>query len=94
MREYQYCCVNAPDIDELNYIIDNNRDITYNTLRKNVDTESFNDVKKSLGYNRQLFLDCGITLQNDYTVSFHKSKLPDGRKVYYICHSAIEYIFY
>lgn len=94
MREYQYCCVHPKSIDELNYIIDNEREITYNTLRKNVDSDSFKEVKELLGYNKQLFLDCGLTLQNDYAVSFHKSKLPDGRRVYYIRHSAIEYIFY
>ena len=68
--------------------------ITYATFRKHVETESFNEIKEGLGYTRQLQKDCDITLSNDYSVSFHKSKTPEGKPVYYICHSAIEYIFY
>lgn len=92
--EYQYCCVNAPDIEELEFIIDNNREVTYETLRKNINPESFKEVKESLGYTRQLYNDCGITLKSDYAVTFHKSKTPEGKIVFYIRHSAIEYIFY
>lgn len=93
-KEYQYCCVNAPDIDELNYIIDNSREITYETFRKNVETESFNEIKEGLGYTREVQRGCNLTLKNDWAVSFHKSKTEDNKQVYYICHSAIEYIFY
>lgn len=91
---YQYCCVSPKSITELNYIIDNSREITYETLRKRVDPESFKEVKEMLGYNRQLQRDCGITLKSDWGVSFYKSKMLKGKPVYYICHSAIEYIFY
>lgn len=85
---YQYCCVSPNSLKELKYIIDNNSDVTYNTFIKHVDKDDMNLLKKDLGYNRDL------TLKNDWHVSYHKSKLPDGRPVYFLCHSAIEYIFY
>jgi len=91
---YQYCCVSPRDLEELQYIVDNNQNITYPTFRKHVNTESFNEIKEDLGYTSQLKKDCNIALSNDWSVSFHKSKTPDGKSVYYICHSAIEYIFY
>lgn len=86
-------CVNYPDVDELNHIIDVNRDITYKTFRGHVDTESFNEVKECLGYTAELRKNCSLTLENDYAVSFHKSKTPEGKTVYYLRHSAIEYVF-
>lgn len=91
---YQYCCVSPNNLDELNHIIDNNRNITYETFKKHVDTESFNEIKESLGYTPQFKKDCNISISNDWSISFHKSKTPEGKDVYYLCHSAIEYIFY
>lgn len=95
LRKAQYFsnCVSYPDIDELNHIIDSNMVITYRTFRKHVDTKSFNELKRYLGYTEELRKNCNITIENDYSVSFHKSKTPDGTTVYYIRHSAIEYIF-
>lgn len=91
--EYYSNCVHYPDIDELNHIIDVNKEITYKTFRSHVDTESFNEVKEGLGYTAKLKRNCNLTIQNDYAVSFHKSKTPEGKTVYFIRHSAIEYIF-
>lgn len=91
---YQYCCVSPISLEELDYIIDNSREITYETLRNSVDPESFKEIKEMLGYNRHLQRDCGITLKSDYAIGFYKSKTPKGQPVYYIRHSAIEYIFY
>jgi len=90
---YQYNCVGCPNINELNYIIDNAKDITYQTFRRHVDTESFTLLKEQLGYTPQLARDCSLTLANDWAVSFCKSKTPKGKPVYYIRHSAIEHIF-
>jgi len=90
---YFDCCVSYNDIDELNHIIDNNIAISYRTFRKYVETESFNKLKKALGYNNELQKNCNITLQNDWSISFHKSKTASGDTVYYLCHSCIEYIF-
>lgn len=91
---FQYSCVSPKDIEELNHIIDNSREVTYKTFRKYVETESFNNIKEGLGYTKQLYNDCGLTIENDYAVSFHKSKTIEGKPVYYLRHSAIEYIFY
>ena len=91
--EYYASCVNYPNLRELNHIIDKSREITYKTFRSHVDTDSFNEVKEMLGYTDEVRRNCNLTLQNDYTVGFFKSKTPRGETVYFISHSAIEYIF-
>lgn len=86
---YQYCCVTSPDIEELFYIVDNAREITYRTLLKHVDCEDLKALCRSWGYCRN-----GLHLSHDWAVSYYKSKLQCGARVYYIRHSAIEYIFF
>lgn len=92
--KYRYCCVNAPDLEELNYIVDNSKYITVNTFKKAIGSENYNELKESLGYTKQLKKDCNLTLENDWSVTFHKSKLEDNTPVYFCCHSAIEHIYY
>lgn len=91
--KYYSCCVDYPDVDELNHIVDNSREISYRTFRSHVDSENFNTIKEKLGYTNQLRKNCNLTLQNDYAVSFHKSRTPEGKPVYFLRHSAIEYVF-
>jgi len=94
-REYRYyqCCVGWPEGDVrfdggLNDMIAKSREIAYRTFAKLVDAEDLADLKSELGYG-----DCpGLTLESDYAVSFHKSKL-HGKTVYFVRHSAIEYVF-
>lgn len=84
---YQYCCVHPRHREELQYIVDHEKQITYKTFIKHVKGNA-DYVIKSLGY------DSTFPIYQDWCVTFHKSKLPDGRPVYFICHSSIEYIFY
>jgi hypothetical protein len=86
---YQYCCVSPKSLEELEYIIDHSREITYKTFRSKIDSEEFNSIQSNLGYDKAPF-----NLKDDYAVSFYKSKLPSGKLVYYFCHSCIEHIFY
>ena len=86
---YQYCCVSPKSLRELEFIIDNAREITYETFIKHVNKEDLADLKQDLGYGRH-----GLTLKNDWAVSYHKSKLPNSKPVYFLCHSCIEYVFY
>lgn len=81
---FQYCCVSPADLEELQYIVDNNREITYKTFISKVDKE----------YIKEFNSNSCIPLDQDYAVSFHKSKTQKGKIVYYFRHSAIEYIFY
>jgi hypothetical protein len=85
---YQYCCVEPKSLNELTHIIDNEREITYQTLKKYVGKEELDLLESSLGYDKYL------KLKDDYAVSFHKSKKENGQPVYYVRHSAIEYVFY
>jgi hypothetical protein len=86
--DYQYCCVNAHDEDELEYIIENSKEITFHTFIRKVGTWETVKLAKSLGYDRS------FKIQDDPCVSYYKSKLEDERVVYFLCHSGIEYIFY
>ena len=43
-----------------------------------------------MGYDRRS--NQGLTLKNDWHVSYHKSRY-QGYRCYYVCHSGIEYIW-
>lgn len=86
--EYRYSCVAPSSRKELDFIIENSRDITRATFVKNVGTESYKELEIDLGYSKD------FKLKNDQYVSYHKSKTPKGRTVYYCTHSSIEYIYY
>ena len=89
---HYYCnCVSWPQSDVhsnggLSDMVDSNLEITRRTFLKHVNR---NDLKK---LERQLGYDSNLHMTNDYHVSYHRSKL-HGKRVYYFCHSAIEYVF-
>lgn len=41
MRNFQYSCIECPNVEELHYIIDNSEAFTYRTLRRNVKGKGF-----------------------------------------------------
>jgi hypothetical protein len=84
MLNYQYNCTSPKNIDELFFIVENSREITYKTFISKVDKEFIKEFNESMY----------IPINKDWTVSFWKSKTPEGKPVYYFKHSAIEYIFY
>jgi hypothetical protein len=63
-------------------------DVTYRTMLKHC--PGLLDWAESLGYVR--YPSQGLTLKNDWHVSYHRSKYR-GRRCYYVRHSSIEYIF-
>ena len=63
------------------------RDITRRTFCRNVDKASREDVERNLGYPAGK-----LTITRDYAVSYESGKL-HGKRVYWINHSAIEYVF-
>ena len=62
-------------------------EITYKTFCKYVD---WKEISKLLGY--ALHPKQGLMLKNDWAVSYHKSQYM-GKPCYFVCWSAIEYIF-
>lgn len=86
--KFRYSCVGCPNVAELVYIISNSKEITYETFRKQVNTNDFKELKKELGYTPN------FTIQDDWAVRFYSSKNRKGKRVYYLVHSAIEYVFY
>lgn len=72
--------------DGLCNCIDRAIDITFDTLKKHVDKQDLQDLISNLGYDKS------FKIQDDWAVQFKRSKL-FGKTVYYIRHSAIEYIF-
>lgn len=85
-------CVNwnRKDVDSeggLSDMIESGKSITYETFRKNVDTSDFKYLQSLLGYP------CGrLTMNKDWCVHYFRGCL-HGRRVYWVNHSAIEYVF-
>lgn len=93
---YYQCCVGWPedDVDSeggLCDMIEANQQITRRTFCKNVDRQSREDWERRFGYAPHCH-GASLTMARDWAVSYHKSKL-HGETVYYIRHSAIEYVF-
>jgi len=90
-KRYQYrtSCVSST-ATAIHDMVDNARDVTYETVRKHCD--GLLAWAESLGYSTASNRGCGLTLKNDYAVSFHKSKYK-GKPCYYVRWSAIEYIW-
>lgn len=90
-KRYQYHtnCVSstAEAIDDMT---ENARGVTYETVRKHC--EGLRQWAESLGYSPASNRGCGLTLKDDYAVSFHKSRY-EGKPCYYVRWSAIEYIW-
>lgn len=87
--KFRYSCVNCPNVNELEYILEHERTITHDTFRRNIGKKQYDKLNRLLGYDKY-----NLTLKTDYHVSYHKSKTPDGKIVYYLDHSAIEYVYY
>ena len=91
MTKYQYetCCINSTAKD-INKMVDNAVDITYETLNKHVASGELMQIFSAYDWgpgNKG-----GLRLKDDWAVSYHKS-MYKGQPCYYVRHSAIEYIF-
>lgn len=92
---YHNNCVGWPKHDVhaeggLCEMIDRAIDITRNTFLKHVNREGLQNLEESLGYDKHPKQ--GLTMAGDFHVSYHRSKL-HGETVYFLKHSAIEYVF-
>ena len=81
--EYLTCCVNST-AELIDNMVERAKEINVFTFirRVNINVEDFGYVKKGKG----------LKLKNDWAVSFFKS-IFNGQPCYYMCHSAIEYIY-
>lgn len=86
---YAINCVGFPEtrVDDLIAMIDGAREISRRTFVSHVDHASLAELEAALGYGR-----LGLRMSQDYHVGYFSGRL-GGRKVYFIRHSAIEYIF-
>lgn len=93
-RKFTYYgrCVSWPlsQVPALIEMVDDARQITRETFRRHVDRADRERLEQRLGY--ELHPALGLTCAGDYCVSYHSSKL-HGRRVYFVTHSAIEYVF-
>ncbi|MBA7577810.1 hypothetical protein ES695_02445 [Candidatus Atribacteria bacterium 1244-E10-H5-B2] len=84
IKQFRYDCSNPKSLEELEFIIEKGKEITYNTFKKYINPFFIKD------FNSQV----GLPLSKEPYVRFYKSRTPDGKMVYYFEHSAIEYVFY
>ena len=82
---YHTCCIDANGAD-INAMTARARTITYRTMLKYCDLISWAHEQ---GYGRRT---PDLTLRRDWYVSYHKS-VYRGQPCYYMCHSAIEFIW-
>lgn len=71
-------------------MVDAATDISRRTFLKHADRDNLLFLEWSLGYTAHHTH--GLTMAGDWSVTYHRSKLL-GERVYFFCHSAIEYVF-
>jgi len=92
MYYFHRSCVDwpRPEVKYLSQMIDDNIDITRSTFMSHVSKDDMDYLEQQLGYAKRK--SDGLTMKDDWHVSYHRSKLK-GERVYYFRHSAIEYVF-
>lgn len=85
-------CVDVPSsgqqFDEFMDMLGKGRDISFETFARHCD---WKPIARDMGYATGPG-EPGLRLDKDYAVSFQTSRLA-GERVYYMVHSAIEYVF-
>ncbi|MFP3727514.1 hypothetical protein U8V72_20240 [Priestia filamentosa] len=86
-----YTCVTANGNEtlesELEYIQENDSEISFKDFLSSVSQTSFNQLARSLGYSKD------FKLEEDRYVTYHKSFNKENEVVYFLRHSCIEYVF-
>lgn len=83
--KYLTNCVQCRDLEALDEMMEKEREIKYQTFTREVNKEEIEALFPC--YN-----DLGFDISQDWAVRFFSSKF-NGKKCYFIRHSAIEYIF-
>jgi hypothetical protein len=79
------------DLDTLHALIENAQDISRRTFLQHVDRGDLRNCEDELSYERHPRR--GLTMAEDWHVSYHRSHCERFGRVYYFRHSAIEYVF-
>ncbi len=92
---YLRCCIDWPRNDVhveggLCDMIDEALGITRRTFLLHTDRDDRIRLERGLGYEADARR--GLTINQDFLVSYHRSRL-HGKRVYYLRNSAIEYVF-
>jgi len=74
--------------DYIHYITEHEITITYKTFRKNVGMENIRWLEENMFAGG-----VGVRFCRDWHVSFHRSKTPQGTRVYYLVHSGYEFVW-
>lgn len=94
-HRYQYSGAEAADLNllnELKYIANNGRAVSFKTFHRHVDLEDFNILQLNLGYS--INSRPGMHISNDPCVKYYKSNLSNCHSVYYMTHASVEYVFF
>jgi len=70
-------------------MVDQSREVTFETLRKHVGTDNLKDMFPFYDWGNG---HGGLRMKDDYCVSYYKSRY-NGCPCYYVEHSRIEYVF-
>jgi len=96
IAQKQYCyelsCVDLNEGMPIQEMINQSIDISWEEFNEHVSTEQVNMLFGNIYDYDDINNGAGLKIQDDYTVSFHKSYY-EGTPCYYLDHSAIEYIF-
>ena len=85
---YQACCIDCT-ARAIHEMVDQARKVKIATFERHcVNFDEWKNMEPDSSENNQGFM----KLEDDYAVSFHKSKYL-GRPCYYMVHSSIEYIW-
>lgn len=89
-------CVHST-AEKINALVDSSRTVTWETFRQHVPVEEVEQLFPFYSYRHNKHNEAGeltapMHIKDDYTVRFCKG-VYDGKPVYFIVHSAIEYIF-
>jgi len=85
--KYYTNCVNSTS-DKINALIDSSKNITYETFINHIDIHELKALFPFYGWNNKKVL----KMKDDYAISYSKG-IYEGKKVYFLTHSCIEYIF-
>ena len=78
--------------DDITEMTDNAEDVTWEEFNRYVSNDEIRSVMGDFYDYDDKDNDAGLKFQDDWAVSFHKSKYR-GMPCYYFDHSAIEYVF-
>jgi hypothetical protein len=88
---YLTCCIDST-CEAIRDLVDSSRLISYRTARRKIGKAALEATFPAYDWDGKRSRPGYLPLKADWHVSYHKGRYL-GRQVYYVRHSAIEYIF-